>query len=77
MDRLDDDGTTWEVVHLSSTTVVAEFLSSLTQCRRYIGSGDAGDDLKRIQEHDGDGHMAADKACPRCQAETETTLRSA
>jgi hypothetical protein len=49
MDRLEDTGTTWEVVHLPTKTVVAEFLSSVTQCRQYIGTGEAAQDLKRIQ----------------------------
>jgi hypothetical protein len=77
MEHFEDDGTTWNVVHLPTKTVVADFLGSLTQCRRYTGSGEAADDLKRIQAHDGEHGSALDKECPRCQDEAAMPGRKA
>jgi hypothetical protein len=48
MDRLEDVGTTWQVVHKPTKTVVADFLGSLRQCRVYIASGGAREDLEQI-----------------------------
>jgi hypothetical protein len=53
MDRLEDTGTTWQVVHRATKTVVADFLGSLRQCRAYVGSGEAQEDLERIRAHEG------------------------
>jgi hypothetical protein len=47
--REEDCGTTWTVRHMPTKTVVAEFLGSLRQCRAYVGSGGAQEDLERIQ----------------------------
>ena len=49
MDRLEDTGTTWEVVNKPTETVVCDYLGSLRQCRAYVGSGEAQEDLDRIQ----------------------------
>jgi len=46
MDRLEDAGTSWEVVHRPTKTVVAEFMGSLRQCRIYVASGEAREDLE-------------------------------
>lgn len=48
-ERLEDKGTTWVVTHRPTKTVVCDYLGSLRQCRIYVGSGGAQEDLKRIQ----------------------------
>jgi hypothetical protein len=53
MDRIEDTGTTWQVVHRATKTVVADFLGSLRQCRAYIASGEAQEDLEHIRAHEG------------------------
>lgn len=69
MDCLEDRGTTWEVVNKPTKTVVAGFLGSLTQCRRYVGSGEAEEDLELLQAHDrGEHEGQPDGACPACSA---------
>lgn len=45
----EDDTTSWTVGHLPTKTLVADFLSSLKQCRAYVGSGEAQADLERMQ----------------------------
>jgi hypothetical protein len=49
MRRAEDVTTSWEVVHKPTKAVVADFLSSLRQCRLYVGSGEAAADLKQLQ----------------------------
>ena len=49
-ERLEDTGTTWTAAHLPSKTIVCDYLGSLGQCRAYVGSGEAAEDLKQIQE---------------------------
>jgi hypothetical protein len=67
MDRLEDTGTTWEVVYRPTKTVVADFMGSLTQCRRYVGSGAAQEDLERLQAHErGEHENEPDGECERC-----------
>jgi len=49
----EEDGTTsWTVRHLPTKTVVTGCLGSLRQCRAYVGSGEAREDLERMN---GDG----------------------
>lgn len=46
----EEDGTTsWTVRHLPTKTVVMDFLGSLRQCRAYVGSGEAREDLERMK----------------------------
>jgi hypothetical protein len=52
MDRMEDTGTSWEVTHKPTRTAVCDYLGSLRQCRTYVGSGEALEDLKRIQAED-------------------------
>ena len=67
MDRLEDRATSWEVVHNPTSTVVADFMGSLTQCRRYVGSGAAREDLERLQAHErGEHENQRDRECERC-----------
>lgn len=47
-ERLEDSGTTWVVTYLATKTVVCDYLGSLRQCRAYVGSGEAKEDLERI-----------------------------
>jgi len=53
MDRLEDAATTWEVAHKPTKTVVCDYLGSLRQCRIYVASGEARQDLERIQATEG------------------------
>lgn len=46
--RLEDAATAWEVTHKPTSTVVADFLGSLRQCRAYVASGEAAEDLGRL-----------------------------
>jgi hypothetical protein len=46
--REEDETTSWTVRHLHTKTVVAEFLGSLRQCRAYVGSGEALEDLQKL-----------------------------
>jgi hypothetical protein len=72
MDRLEDTGTTWQVVHKPTKTLVADFLGSLRQCRAYVGSGEAAEDLVRLLAHQrGEHKTGRDKACPACSAEED------
>src|ERR1700735_2062427 len=49
MGRQEDIGTSWTVAHKPTGIVVAEFLTTLTECRAYIASGEADDDLTTVQ----------------------------
>jgi hypothetical protein len=67
MDRLEDKTTSWEVVYRPTSTVVADFLASLRQCRLYVGSGAAQQDLERLQAHErGEHEHERDGECERC-----------
>ena len=52
-ERLEDAGTTWTAAHLPSKTIVCDYLGSLGQCRAYVASGEAKEDLERIQAERG------------------------
>jgi hypothetical protein len=56
--REEDETTSWTVRSLPTKTVVAEFLGSLRQCRAYVGSGEAQEDLERIQAEAAKGRAA-------------------
>jgi hypothetical protein len=47
MTREEDDASTWVVAHLPERKVIADCLGSLADCRAYIGSGQAAEDLER------------------------------
>ena len=47
-ERLEDSGTTWVVTRLPMKTVACGYLGSLRQCRAYVASGEAQEDLDRI-----------------------------
>jgi hypothetical protein len=56
--REEDSTTSWTVRHLPTKTVTENSFGSLRQCRAYVGSGEAQEDLERIQaegEENGDG----------------------
>ena len=62
MGRQEDIGTTWTVAHKPTGIVVAEFLTTLTECRAYIASGEAGDDLATEQAKQEAARPAEDPA---------------
>ena len=65
--RLEDAGTTWQVTHKPTRTVVCECLSSLTDCRAYTASGGARADLELTQAHErGEHETERNKTCPKC-----------
>jgi hypothetical protein len=67
MDREDEAGTPWSVTHLPTGIVVDRYVSTLTDCRAYVASGQAEADLGLIQAHERGEHEAGrDKACPKC-----------
>jgi hypothetical protein len=67
MDHADLPGTPWAVIHRPTGIVVDGFVSTLTDCRAYVASGQALADLGRIQAHNrGEHNGQRDPACPKC-----------
>lgn len=54
-ERGDDDGTTWTVARLPGKTIICGHLGSLGECRAYVASGEAQEDLDRIRKTEGTG----------------------
>jgi len=71
-ERQEAPGTPWAVIHAETGTWVAGFMGSLAECRRYVGSGAAQEDLERLQAHERGGHEGErDWECPACCAEED------
>ena len=65
--REENEGTTWTVRHRQTRTVVDSFVPTLTDCRAYVASGQAQEDLELIQAHERGKHETERSAsCPRC-----------
>jgi len=66
-DREDEPGTPWTVTHLPTMTVVDCYVSTLTDCRAYVASGQAEADLELLQAHGlGEHGKQRNPACGRC-----------
>lgn len=71
-ERQETPGTPWAVIHAKTRTWVADFMGSLAECQRYVGSGAAQEDLERLQAHERGGHEGErDWECPACCAEED------
>lgn len=47
--REEDETTSWTVTHLPTRTVMDSCVGTLTDCRAYVATGQAQEDLERIQ----------------------------
>lgn len=66
-ERQETAGTPWAVIHAATGTVVDWYVGTLDDCRAYVASGAAEEDLERLQAHDrGEHEDQRDKECPKC-----------
>jgi len=66
-ERQEMPGTPWAVIHIPTGIVVDPCVGTLRDCRAYVASGGAQEDLELIQAHERNEHNAErSRSCPRC-----------